>query len=878
MRPSSSPFSNPSGLVDKRIGNMAAQVEQVRDLLPQIAHVSYYLESLFNLDRNLTLLSDENVDHHILKDITIFQGANAYELALVEGFVGTPVEWLASLKGEKGDTGLLDTVAHQLLIDGIASNTAGLATASGLIAANTARFSSYVTNLAFNIYQASIADQLASLEADILLALGPLIPSPRSDTEISLLAQAAVNAALVSVDGSLLSANNRIDSANALLDSLRDDLGDNELAFNTFLFANDTTIGRITALEATGTTTQASIISLETVSADMAAAQLILQAESATHFSSISTLNLVTADTATQINALQVANNANNAGVLSNAASLVDMATAYVTADEAVALSVLTLSAKTDDRALSAGSYLPNWDLRDVDTDGLPATIRGTESADTAARFAYLTPIVDGGMRISGSVDSTLGFGWPAIPIDDGLQYTIAIKHKSSSASATGLYLRISESSTGLAPGTTHVGASNGEPTVTTRTSFVDLLTNGPMPGVTEVEDVYTYTPTPGVWMATFSVLSWTSYTGDYDVRSVQIIPKSDAIYQYAEAIFLSEQSARTSADLAIVSDVSALAVTVGNNASAILSEASTRADADDAEALARLSLASTVSSNTAAISSEQSTRTSQINAAASDRTLIRSQFASADGVNAAAISAETSARVSAVSSVASSVTTLTSTVNGHTSSISTLSTTTAGINGRLNARYALSVSGGGAGAFISLQDGTSQPSVISLTATQILLNGNVLVNGSLTTNKVQDDAINESISSIRSYIQNISSSLAYTAICSVAYVKELAASKMRISWHAKTGKTSSGANFIVEFQLYRNGVAVTAGNFKHWVVPEFAHSLFGSIIVPSIAVGSSTWEIKERVSTNWNFTGGTTSVVNCQCIYSQIEVEEIKK
>ena len=82
MRPTASKFTNPSGIIDKRIGEHFEAVDYVSKNLDKVAHLSYYMESLFNLDRNLSLLTDENVEHHILKDITIFQGPSAYELAL----------------------------------------------------------------------------------------------------------------------------------------------------------------------------------------------------------------------------------------------------------------------------------------------------------------------------------------------------------------------------------------------------------------------------------------------------------------------------------------------------------------------------------------------------------------------------------------------------------------------------------------------------------------------------------------------------------------------------------------------------------------------------------------------------------------------------
>lgn len=44
---------------------------------------------------------------------TAVDGKSAYELAVQNGFVGTVVDYLASLKGEKGDTGTNETIKNQ---------------------------------------------------------------------------------------------------------------------------------------------------------------------------------------------------------------------------------------------------------------------------------------------------------------------------------------------------------------------------------------------------------------------------------------------------------------------------------------------------------------------------------------------------------------------------------------------------------------------------------------------------------------------------------------------------------------------------------------------------------------------------------------------
>ena len=38
-----------------------------------------------------------------INGLEIIKGYSAYEIALIHGFEGTEEEWLASLKGEKGD-------------------------------------------------------------------------------------------------------------------------------------------------------------------------------------------------------------------------------------------------------------------------------------------------------------------------------------------------------------------------------------------------------------------------------------------------------------------------------------------------------------------------------------------------------------------------------------------------------------------------------------------------------------------------------------------------------------------------------------------------------------------------------------------------------
>ncbi len=93
---------------------------------------------------------------------------------------------------------------------------------------------------------------------------------------------------------------------------------------------------------------------------------------------------------------------------------------------------------------------------------------------------------------------------------------------------------------------------------------------------------------------------------------------------------------------------------------------------------------------------------------------------------NQSAIATETSARAAADS-------TLTASINGVSATVTTQGEAIADIEGNLVARYAIAVDGGGGGAFISLEDGTSTPGTITLSASEITLDGDVIITGTFT-------------------------------------------------------------------------------------------------------------------------------------------------
>jgi hypothetical protein len=140
-------------------------------------------------------------------------------------------------------------------------------------------------------------------------------------------------------------------------------------------------------------------------------------------------------------------------------------------------------------------------------------------------------------------------------------------------------------------------------------------------------------------------------------------------------------------------------------------------------------------------------------------------------------------------------------------------------------------------------------------------------------TGNIADNATFESLVLLDTTSRAISGSNLYTEIESGVYNKKFAASLVRISWHVKSGKTSTGANFTQVFKLYRGGVAIAEGEFSHWTVPDFNQSWFGSMVVAGVPAGNSTWQLRQRC-----YTGGSTGVVNVTATYTQFIVEEIKK
>lgn len=414
MRSSSSPFTNPSGLVDKRLGHMWAQIEEVRALLPQIAHVSYYLESIFNLDRNLSLLADENVDHNILKDIQIFQGANAYEIAVREGYVGDVTSWLGSLKGDKGDQGDPGTTDQATL------DTMNAATASALAAAvaaqatadaNTAALPALATDARIDALEISIAADLSAQETSILNQVDVILNDYVDTTEAQTIADARFNALIATRDTRLASLESFETASDALLTSLQSDVAAQALEVSGWTALNATNVSRLDILEADLGTAEASITAIQTVNSGLALDVTSLQAANESRVSEITALQSVSSDNATAINALVSSNNSNSASITSEATTRASETGALATRTDTLEIDVGTLEGTVTTQGSLIGDINDRMTARyaiSVDGGGNGAFVSLEDGVSTPSKIELDAALIElnGDVIITGTLNT----------------------------------------------------------------------------------------------------------------------------------------------------------------------------------------------------------------------------------------------------------------------------------------------------------------------------------------------------------------------------------------------------------------------------------------------------------------------------------------
>lgn len=369
------------------------QLEQVRQLLPQIAHVSYYLESIFNLDRNLTLLADENVDPHILKDIQIFQGANAYETAVAEGYVGDVTSWLNSLVGPQGPAGpegVADAVTLAALEADIAAAEASALAASTLAASVSTQLGLMAPATLLQALDDQVDIDIAASEAATLAAVNLLITDFIDSTEAQTIAETVFDSRIVSREALITANNLSIASADALIAGLRTDHDALGTAYAAYVLQNDTDIARIAVLEASDATRAADIISIQTVNSSQASDLTSLTATTDTHEAEITSLQTVQGQQASSINVLQVANNDNNAAIVVLQAAEVTQDASLASLQTQVTAAQSAADAAQGDADTNAAAIITEQTARS-NGDGANATAIALVEATAAGNTASIT-------------------------------------------------------------------------------------------------------------------------------------------------------------------------------------------------------------------------------------------------------------------------------------------------------------------------------------------------------------------------------------------------------------------------------------------------------------------------------------------------------
>lgn len=184
-----------------------------------------------------------------------------------------------------------------------------------------------------------------------------------------------------------------------------------------------------------------------------------------------------------------------------------------------------------------SGGLLPNWNLDLADASGKPAGLAAVEGIADNSGIAF-GDSTNSWVNISHATDTTIGYGFPAIAIDDSQVYTVTVRHKTNSATppTTGLYLYFSELNTILPQGKTHLGVQPAAAVVADRSSTVYSYNSGPYPNNSGwTTQTLTYVPTAGTKFASFCIASWgNAVSTQYHVDAVYVVPKSATLYRQA--------------------------------------------------------------------------------------------------------------------------------------------------------------------------------------------------------------------------------------------------------------------------------------------------------------------------------------------------------
>ncbi len=306
------------------------------------------------------------------------------------------------------------------------------------------------------------------------------------------------------------------------------------------------------------------------------------------------------------------------------------------------------------------------------------------------------------------------------------------------------------------------------------------------------------------------------------------------------------EETARATADTALASRATALEATVNNattgvaaTSARLTTEESARATADTALASRATTLEATVNNATtgvaataARLTTEESARATADSALASRATALEATVnSSTDGNIAlkARISTEESARASGDSANATSISNLSTTVGANTASISTIQTS---VNG-LSVRYGVSLDVNGfvtgfvqnnngtsgtfdilATAFRVTIPGSTPKTVFSVSGSNIEINNNVSINGSLvvsgTVNTTQLTANAATSGNFAYNAASVNMTTSYQDAVEATVTMVGGAAKIDFACYVAGRGQSGGTNIL--YRLLRNGTQIREG------------------------------------------------------------------
>jgi len=230
---------------------------------------------------------------------------------------------------------------------------------------------------------------------------------------------------------------------------------------------------------------------------------------------------------------------------------------------------------------------------------------------------------------------------------------------------------------------------------------------------------------------------------------------------------------------------------------------------------------------NTAAISNEQSARINGDNALASSITSLTALVNTQDSTLQANITSEAAARASADGALATQINTVSTTVNGNTASINTLTTS---VNG-LQARYgvSLNVNGyvtgfvqnndGASGSFTILADrfsvvspsGGSTVTPFTVTASGVQINGNLIVNGSVSTGSLASGAV--TASTVYTNDAGLTASTSWQSVANVS-ITAVDGSVAKVDFSARLTGVADTVSIPAQYRLKRGSTVIRTGTF----------------------------------------------------------------